>query len=109
MSLEALADEIAAQAKAEAKALKDEAKKTAKSLDKEAEAEVAEIREAPRFSRPEREATRASKELVASSRQDNQKRELIAKGVGCYMGCCQGRGWFGQTIRSRNSDQSPRR
>ena len=30
MSLEALADEIAAQAKAEAKALKDEAKKTAR-------------------------------------------------------------------------------
>ena len=78
MSLEALADEIAAQAKAEAKALKDEANKTAKSLNKEAEAEVSEIRETL-VSRAEREATQLSKELVASSRQDNQKRELIAR------------------------------
>ena len=78
MSLDALADEIAAQAKAEAKALKDGAKKTAKSLNKEAEAEVAEIRDTL-VSRAEREATQLSKELVASSRQDNQKRQLIAR------------------------------
>ncbi|MDP6888428.1 MAG: hypothetical protein QF454_00155 [Candidatus Thalassarchaeaceae archaeon] len=78
MSLDALADEIAAQAKAEAKALTDEAKKAAKSVKKEAEAEVAEIRDSL-ISRAERESTQLSTELVASSRQNNQKRELIAK------------------------------
>ena len=59
MSLEALADEIAAQAKAEAKALKDDANKTAKSLNKEAEAEVSEIRE-KLVSRAVREASQLS-------------------------------------------------
>ena len=78
MSLDALADEIAAQAKAEAKALTTEAVKTATSVKKEADAEVAEIREAL-MSRAEREASQLSTELVASSRQNNQKRELIAR------------------------------
>ena len=78
MSLNTLADEIAAQAKAEAKAITDAAKKTAKSVNKEAEAEVAEIR-ASLMSRAERESAQLSTELVASSRQNNQKRELIAK------------------------------
>tara|TARA_B100001113_G_C21093508_1_gene615479 strand:+ start:233 stop:811 length:579 start_codon:yes stop_codon:yes gene_type:complete len=78
MSLDALADEIAAQAKAEAKALTTEAVNTAKSVEKEAEAEVAEIRDAL-MSRAEREASQLSTELVASSRQNNQKRELIAR------------------------------
>ena len=78
MSLDALADEIAAQAKAEAKALTTEAVNTAKSVEKEAEAEVAEIRDTL-MSRAEREASQLSTELVASSRQNNQKRELIAR------------------------------
>lgn len=78
MSLDTLANEIAAQAKAEAKALTDTAKKTAKSVKKEAEAEVADIRE-NLMSRAERESAQLSTELVASSRQNNQKRELIAK------------------------------
>jgi len=78
MSLDALADEIAAQAKAEAKALTDAAKKTAKSVKKEAEAEVTDIRDSL-MSRAERESTQLSTELVASSRQNNQKRKLIAK------------------------------
>ena len=78
MSLDALADEIAAQAKAEAKALTDAAKKTAKSVKKEAEAEVVDIRESL-MSRAERESAQLSTELVASSRQNNQKRKLIAK------------------------------
>ena len=78
MSLDALAEEIAAQAKAEAKAITDAAKKTAKSVKKEAEAEVADIRDSL-MSRAERESAQLSTELVASSRQNNQKRELIAK------------------------------
>ena len=78
MSLDALAEEIAAQAKAEAKAITDAAKKTAKSVKKEADAEVAGIRDSL-MSRAERESAQLSTELVASSRQNNQKRELIAK------------------------------
>ena len=78
MSLDALANDIAAQAKAEAKAITDAAKKTAKSVKKEAEAEVADIRDSL-MSRAERESAQLSTELVASSRQNNQKRELIAK------------------------------
>ena len=78
MSLDALAEEIAAQAKAEAKAITDAAKKTAKTVKKEAEAEVADIRDSL-MSRAERESAQLSTELVASSRQNNQKRELIAK------------------------------
>lgn len=78
MSLEALADEIAAQAKAEAKAVTDAAKKAAKKVKKEAEAEVGGIRDAQE-ARAERESNQLSTELVASARQNNQKRELIAK------------------------------
>ena len=69
MSLDALAEEIAAQAKAEAKAITDGAKKTAKSVKKEAEAEVADIRDSL-MSRAERESAQLSTELVASSRQN---------------------------------------
>ena len=78
MSLKALTEEIETRSKSEAKAITDAAKKQAKGLKKEADTEVANITE-QMMARAERESNQLSKELVASARQNNQKRELIAK------------------------------
>ncbi|MDP6907216.1 MAG: hypothetical protein QF440_07370 [Candidatus Thalassarchaeaceae archaeon] len=78
MSLKALSEEIETRSKSEAKAIADAAKKQAKGLKKEADSEVAEIRD-QLLARAERESAQLSNELVASARQNNQKRELIAK------------------------------
>ncbi len=78
MTLETLANDIAASADAEVKALIDEAKAEAKQIIDEANNRASSITEEAN-SRAEREASQLSREVVASARQANQKAILIAK------------------------------
>ena len=78
MTLEALANEIAAKAKAEGKAIKDAARVQAKDIAAEAKAQTNAAR-SEMVARAERESSQLSVEVVASARQANQKRELIAR------------------------------
>ena len=78
MTLETLANDIAASADAEVKALIDEAKAEAKQIIDEANNRASSITEEAN-SRAEREASQLSTEVVASARQANQKAILIAK------------------------------
>jgi|TARA_B100001105_G_scaffold180780_1_gene146167 V/A-type H+-transporting ATPase subunit E len=78
MTLDALANEIAAQAKAQAAAIVSTAKTQAAQIEADAKAEAlaaAEIQQA----RAERESAQLSVEVVASARQANQKQQLIAR------------------------------
>jgi len=78
MTLDLLANEIAAKAKAEAKAITDAARAQAKGIKAEAKAE-ADAARSEMVARAERESSQLSVEVVASARQANQKRELIAR------------------------------
>lgn len=78
MTLEALANEIAAAATAEGKAITDAARAQAKEIAAEAKAEADDVR-SEMIARAERESSQLSVEVVASARQANQKRELIAR------------------------------
>lgn len=78
MTLETLAKDIAASAKADVDAILKEAKAEAKQIIKEAETKASGITEGAN-SRAEREASQISREVVASARQANQKAILIAK------------------------------
>lgn len=77
MTLDALANEIAAKASAEGKAITDAARAQAKEIAAEAKA-TAESTRGNMVARAERESSQLSVEVVASARQANQKRELIA-------------------------------
>lgn len=78
MTLKALANEIAAQAKVEAKAIIAAAKQQAKHIEADAKAE-AESTALNLQNRAEKESAQLSVEVVASARQANQKHELIAR------------------------------
>lgn len=78
MSLDALASEIATAAKSEAKAITDAAKAQAKDILADAEATVANHREAA-VSRAERECAQIETESVAAARQSNQNAKLVAR------------------------------
>jgi len=78
MTLDALANEIANQAKAEAKLIIAEAKKQAKMIEDDAKAEAMVFSKDVQ-SRAERESAQLSVELVASAKQANQKHLLIAR------------------------------
>jgi|TARA_B110000495_G_C22969884_1_gene569152 vacuolar-type H+-ATPase subunit E/Vma4 len=78
MTLEVLANEIAAQAEAEAKSIIAAAHEQAMKIESEAK-EQAERLDSDLQSRAERESAQTSVEIVASARQANQKRELISK------------------------------
>jgi|TARA_B110000263_G_C15294524_1_gene504934 vacuolar-type H+-ATPase subunit E/Vma4 len=78
MTLEALSNEIAAKASAEGKAITDAARAQAKGIAAEAKA-TAESTRSDMVARAERESSQLSVEVVASARQANQKRELIAR------------------------------
>lgn len=80
MSLDALADDIAAAAKSEAKALIAAAEAEAAEILAQASTEAQQI-ETEVMSKAEREAVLLSKELFASAKQGNQKRILIARRV----------------------------
>ena len=78
MTLDALANEIANQAKAEAKIIIAEAKQQAKKIEDDAKAEAMVFSKEVQ-SRAERESAQLSVELVASAKQANQKHLLIAR------------------------------
>ena len=78
MTLETLANDIAAAAEEEAKALIAEAKAEAKKLLADAEAKASALRDEAQ-QRAEKEATQIARETVASARQSNQKDVLIAR------------------------------
>lgn len=78
MSLDTLADEITKQARAEAEAIIHNAKAEAKRIEDEAKSE-ADLASLNASSRAEKESQQISVEVVASARQANQKRALIAK------------------------------
>jgi vacuolar-type H+-ATPase subunit E/Vma4 len=78
MTLETLANDIAAAAETEAKALIAEAKAEAKKLMAEAEEKAASISQDAQ-QRAEKEAEQIARETVASARQSNQKDVLIAR------------------------------
>ena len=78
MSLDALAAEIASQAEAEAKAIVEAAQAEAKRIEEEARNEVSEVSSIS-SDKAERESAQLSVEVVASARQANQKRALIAQ------------------------------
>ena len=78
MTLETLANDIAAAAETDAKALIAEAKAEAKQLIAEAEAKASTLREQAQ-QRAEKEAEQIACETVASARQSNQKDVLIAR------------------------------
>ena len=78
MSLEALAAEITKQAKEEAESILDEARAEAKRIEEEARSEATQT-SSMASSKAERESEQISVEVVASARQANQKRALIAK------------------------------
>ncbi len=78
MTLDALANEIAAQAKAEAESIIATAKQQAKQIEDEAKAE-ADIFSSDVKARAERESAQLSVEVVASAKQANQKHLLIAR------------------------------
>ena len=76
MTLDALAAEIASQAEAEAKSIVEAAE--AKRIEEEAQNEVSEVSSIS-SDKAERESAQLSVEVVASARQANQKRALIAR------------------------------
>ena len=78
MTLDALAKEIDAQAKAEAKSIIDAAKIQAKEIEDEAKAEAQSL-SSEMQTRAERESAQLSVEVVASAKQANQKHLLIAQ------------------------------
>mgnify|MGYP001181811543 CR=1 FL=1 len=78
MTLDALANEIASQAKAEAKSIIEAAKKQAKEIEDEAKAAASSL-SSDMQSRAERESAQLSVEVVASAKQANQKHLLIAR------------------------------
>ena len=78
MTLDALANEIAAQAKAEANSIIAAAKQQAKEIEDEAKA-VASSFSSDMKARAERESAQLSVEVVASAKQANQKHLLIAR------------------------------
>lgn len=78
MTLDALANEIAAQAKAEANSIIAAAKQQAKEIEGEAKA-VASSFSSDMKARAERESAQLSVEVVASAKQANQKHLLIAR------------------------------
>jgi vacuolar-type H+-ATPase subunit E/Vma4 len=78
MTLETLANDIAAAAEKDAKALIAEAKAEAKQLLAEAEAKASALRDEAQ-QRAEKEAIQIARETVASARQSNQKDVLIAR------------------------------
>jgi V/A-type H+-transporting ATPase subunit E len=78
MTLETLANDIAAAAENEAKALIADAKAEAKKLLADAEAKANTLREEAQ-QRAEKEAVQIARETVASARQSNQKDILIAR------------------------------
>ena len=78
MTLDALANEIAAQAKAEAKSIIAAAKQQAKQIEDEAKVD-AESFSSDMKARAERESAQLSVEVVASAKQANQKHLLIAR------------------------------
>ena len=78
MTLETLANDIAAAAENEAKALIADAKAEAKTLLADAEAKANTLR-AEAQQRAEKEAVQIARETVASARQSNQKDILIAR------------------------------
>ncbi len=78
MSLDALANEIATQAKAEAELIIADAKKEANRIEDEARSEAMSFSKDAQ-SRAERESAQLSVELVASAKQANQKHLLIAR------------------------------
>ncbi len=78
MAIENLSKEIANSAESEAKAIIKKAKEEADSIIAEAESEAEAIRSG-QSDKANREAAQISVELVASARQANQKRILIAR------------------------------
>ena len=78
MTLDALANEIAAQAKAEAEAIIAAAKLQAKHIEDEAKVEASSF-SSDMKARAERESAQLSVEVVASAKQANQKHLLIAR------------------------------
>ena len=78
MTLETLANDIAAAAEKEAKALISNAQAEAKKLLADAEAKASALREEAQ-QRAEKEAVQLARETVASARQSNQKDILIAR------------------------------
>ncbi len=78
MTLETLANDIAASAEADAKSIIKKAKSEAKEIMSEAESKAENIRNEAN-DRAEREAVQIAREVVASARQANQKEILIAK------------------------------
>ena len=78
MTLETLANDIAAAAESDAKALIAEAKAEAKQLLADAEAKATTLREEAQ-QRADKEAEQIARETVASARQSNQKDVLIAR------------------------------
>tara|TARA_B100001123_G_scaffold389819_1_gene466874 strand:+ start:357 stop:914 length:558 start_codon:yes stop_codon:yes gene_type:complete len=78
MTLDALAAEIASQAEAEAKSIVEAAKTEASRIEEQARNEATEASSVA-ASKAERESAQLSVEVVASARQANQKRALIAR------------------------------
>ena len=78
MTLETLANDIAAAAEKDAKALIAEANAEAKQLLADAEAKASALRDEAQ-QRAEKEAMQIARETVASARQSNQKDVLIAR------------------------------
>ncbi|MEC7744502.1 MAG: hypothetical protein VX865_05350 [Candidatus Thermoplasmatota archaeon] len=78
MTLDALAAEIASQAKAEAKSIIDAAKAEAKRIEDDARQQAAAAASEAEM-RASRDSEQLSVEVVASARQANQKRALIAR------------------------------
>ena len=78
MTLDALAAEIASQAEAKARSIIEEAKAEAARIEDDARNQASETAAAAE-ARAARESQQLSVEVVASARQANQKRALIAK------------------------------
>ena len=78
MSLKTLAAEITKQAKEEAESILDEARAEAKRIEGEARNEATQT-SSMASTKAEREREQISVEVVASARQANQKRALIAR------------------------------
>ncbi|HJM24025.1 MAG TPA: hypothetical protein QF821_00045 [Candidatus Thalassarchaeaceae archaeon] len=78
MTLDALAAEIAGQAEAEARAIVEAAQAEASRIEENARSEVSEVSSVSSV-KAERESAQLSVEVVASARQANQKRALIAQ------------------------------
>ncbi len=78
MTLEALAEEIASQARAEARAIIEAAEEEASRIEEEARKEAADSA-ADAKKKASKDSEQISIEVVASARQANQKRALIAR------------------------------